>query len=69
MAERRRFTGNVSHELKTPLTVVSGYAEIIERGIARPEDVKQFAGRIYEEAQHMKSMVDELLTLSPSRRR
>lgn len=64
VAERRRFTGNVSHELKTPLTVVSGYAEIIERGIARPEDVKQFAGHIYEEAQHMKSMVDELLTLS-----
>lgn len=64
VAERRRFTGNVSHELKTPLTVISGYAEIIERGIARPEDVTQFAGHIYEEAQHMKSMVDELLTLS-----
>lgn len=63
-AERRRFTANVSHELKTPLTVISGYAELIDRGIARPEDVVKFAGYIHGEAQHMKSMVDELLTLS-----
>lgn len=63
-AERRRFTANVSHELKTPLTVISGYAEIIDRGIARPEDVQKFAGLIHGEAQRMKSLVDELLTLS-----
>lgn len=63
-AERRRFTANVSHELKTPLTVISGYAEIIDRGIARPEDVQKFAGLIHGEAQRMKTLVDELLTLS-----
>lgn len=63
-AERRRFTANVSHELKTPLTVISGYAELIDRGIARPEDVQKFAGLIHAEAQRMKSLVDELLTLS-----
>ncbi|MDO5042486.1 MAG: ATP-binding protein [Slackia sp.] len=63
-AERRRFTANVSHELKTPLTVISGYAELIDRGIARPEDVQKFAGLIHAEAQRMKTLVDELLTLS-----
>lgn len=63
-AERRRFTANVSHELKTPLTVVSGYAEIIEKGIAKPEDVQHCAGLIHLEAQHMRAMVDDLLTLS-----
>lgn len=63
-SERRRFTANVSHELKTPLTVISGYAEIIERGIARPEDVSKFSGLIHAEAQRMKGLVDELLTLS-----
>ena len=63
-AERRRFTANVSHELKTPLTVISGYAEIIDRGIARPEDVQRFVGLIHDEAQRMKVLVDELLTLS-----
>ncbi|MFR5000743.1 MAG: sensor histidine kinase, partial [Slackia sp.] len=63
-AERRRFTANVSHELKTPLTVISGYAELIDRGIARPEDVQKFAGLIHGEAQRMKTLVDELLTLS-----
>lgn len=63
-AERRRFTANVSHELKTPLTVVSGYAEIIEKGIAKPEDVQHCAGLIHLEAQHMRTMVDDLLTLS-----
>lgn len=62
--ERRRFTASVSHELKTPLTVVSGYSEIISKGIARPEDVQEFAGLIYNEAQHMKAMVDDLLVIS-----
>lgn len=41
---RREFTANVSHELKTPLTSISGYAEIIRDGVAKPEDVKPLCG-------------------------
>lgn len=63
-SERRKFTSNVSHELKTPLTVISGYAEIIRNGIARPEDIPKFTGFIHTEAQHMKTMVDDLLILN-----
>ena len=43
---RQEFTANVSHELKTPLHAISGYAELLESGLARPEDVKPFAGKI-----------------------
>ena len=50
---RRDFTANVSHELKTPLTSISGYAEIIRDGIAQEEDVQRFAGKIYEEANRL----------------
>ena len=49
---RREFTANVSHELKTPLTSISGYAELIETGMAKPADVPTFAARIHKEAQH-----------------
>jgi two-component system phosphate regulon sensor histidine kinase PhoR len=42
---RDEFTANASHELKTPLTSISGYAELIENGMAKPEDVKRFAGK------------------------
>ncbi len=61
---RREFTSNVTHELKTPLSSISGAAELIRDGIARPEDVSEFAGRIYDEAQHMTSLVNDILTLS-----
>ena len=47
---RREFSANVSHELKTPLTSISGYAEIIQGGLVKEEDIKGFAGRIYKEA-------------------
>ena len=48
---RQEFTANVSHELKTPLTSISGYAEMIEAGIVKEEDIKNFAGRIRKESQ------------------
>ena len=63
-AMRREFTANVSHELKTPLTSISGYAEIIKNGIAKEEDVTRFAGRIYEESQRMTTLVGDIIKLS-----
>ena len=61
---RREFTGNVSHEMKTPLQVIGGYAELIEQGAVAPGDVPRFAGLISEEAKAMRSLVDDVLTLS-----
>ena len=61
---RREFTANVSHELKTPLTSISGYAELIETGMARAEDIPTFAARIHKEAQRMIALVSDILQLS-----
>ena len=61
---RREFTANVSHELKTPLTSISGYAELIETGIAKPEDVPGFAQKIHVEASRMIQLVNDILQLS-----
>ncbi len=61
---RREFTANVSHELKTPLQAISGYAELIAHGIARAEDVETFAGNIYTEAQRMIRLVEDIIRLS-----
>lgn len=61
---RQEFTANVSHELKTPLTSISGYAELIETGIAKPEDVADFAGRIRREALRLLHLVNDILQLS-----
>ncbi len=61
---RREFTANVSHELKTPLTSISGYAEIIMNGIAKEEDVSRFAKNIYLEAQRMIALVEDIMELS-----
>lgn len=61
---RREFTANVSHELKTPLTSISGYAEIIRDGIAKPEDVKRFSGKIYDESQRLITLVQDIMNLS-----
>ena len=61
---RREFTANVSHELKTPLTSISGYAEIIRDGIAKPEDTVRFAGKIYDESQRLITLVSDIIKLS-----
>lgn len=61
---RQQFTANVTHELKTPLAAISGAAELIRDGIARPEDVANFAGRIYDESQRLTGLVNDILTLS-----
>ncbi|MBP5439364.1 MAG: histidine kinase [Fibrobacter sp.] len=61
---RDEFTANASHELKTPLTSISGYAELIENGMAKPEDVKLFAGKIHKEANRLLSIANDIMTLS-----
>ena len=62
--QRREFTANVSHELKTPLHSISGYAELMKSGLVRAEDVEGFAGRIYTEAQRLIRLVEDILRLS-----
>lgn len=61
---RREFTANVSHELKTPLTSISGMAEIIQNGFVRPEDIPGFAGDIYQESQRLIALVEDIIHLS-----
>ena len=61
---RQEFTANVSHELKTPLTSISGYAELIENGMAKQEDIPTFGHRIHKEAQRMITLVSDILQLS-----
>ena len=61
---RREFTANVSHELKTPLTSISGFAEIMMRGLVKVEDVTGFAEDIYNEAQRLISLVGDIIELS-----
>lgn len=61
---RREFTANVSHELKTPLTSISGYAEIMKNGLVQPEDMRRFSEKIYQEAQRLISLVGDIIKLS-----
>ena len=61
---RREFTANVSHELKTPLTSISGFAEIIRDGIAQPQDIQHFAGMICKESARLITLVNDILELS-----
>ena len=61
---RREFTANVSHELKTPLTSISGFAEIMKSGMVRPEDVPGMADSIYEEAARLITLVNDIIKLS-----
>lgn len=61
---RQEFTANVSHELKTPLQSISGYAELLKSGMVKEEDVQRFAERIYSESQRMITLVNDILELS-----
>ena len=61
---RKEFSANVSHELKTPLTSISGYAEIMRDGLVKSGDVPKFSDRIYKEAQRMLTLIDDIIQLS-----
>ena len=61
---RKEFSANVSHELKTPLTSISGYAEIMKNGLVKPEDMKVFSERIYNEASRLITLVEDIIKLS-----
>ena len=61
---RKEFSANVSHELKTPLTSISGYAEIMKNGMVRPADIPVFAERIYKEARRLITLVEDIIKLS-----
>lgn len=61
---RQDFTANVSHELKTPLTVISGYSELIENGMASPEDVTRFSHEIHKNATRLLNLINDILRLS-----
>lgn len=61
---RQEFTANVSHELKTPLTAISGYAELIESGMATTEDITQFASKIQKNAKRLLTLINDIIQLS-----
>lgn len=61
---RKEFSANVSHELKTPLTSISGYAEIMKNGMVRPQDMPAFSERIYKEARRLITLVEDIIKLS-----
>ncbi len=61
---RREFTANVSHELKTPLHTISGYAELLSGGMVKEEDIPKFSGQIYAEAKRMIALVEDIIKLS-----
>lgn len=61
---RQAFTANVSHELKTPLTAISGYSELIENGMVEEGDVEKFAGEIHKSADRLLTLINDILRLS-----
>ncbi len=61
---RKEFSANVSHELKTPLTSISGYAEIMKDGLVKPEDMQRFSNIIYKEASRLITLVEDIIKLS-----
>ena len=62
--QKKQFTANLSHELKTPLTSIAGYAELIETGIAKEEDIKPFASTIRKQALRLVSVSEDIIKLS-----
>ncbi len=61
---RREFTANVSHELKTPLHSILGSAELMEKGLVKPEDTMEFVGRIRREAERLVTLIEDIIRLS-----
>ena len=61
---RVEFTANVSHELKTPLTSISGYAELIESGMAQGDQAQRFAGEIHKSANRLLTLINDIIKLS-----
>ncbi len=61
---RQEFTANVSHELKTPLAVISGYSELIENGMAEEEDIPRFAREIHKSSSRLLTLIDDVIRLS-----
>ena len=61
---RREFSANVTHELKTPLTSILGYAELLKNDMVKVEDIYSFASRIYNEARNLINLVEDIIKLS-----
>ncbi len=61
---RKEFTANVSHELKTPLMSISGYAELMMNGMVPPDKVQDFSGRVYHESERLSNLVADIIQLS-----
>ena len=61
---RKEFSANVSHELKTPLTSISGFAELMQNNLVQPADIPVFAGKIYDEAQRLLTLVNDIIRIS-----
>lgn len=61
---RREFTSNVSHELKTPLTTIYGISDMLAGGIVKPEDIKEFSGKIKSEASRLITLIEDIINLS-----
>lgn len=61
---RQEFSANVSHEMKTPLQVIAGSAEMIAHGMVAPQDIQNFGSQIYRESQRLRALINDVLTLS-----
>lgn len=61
---RQEFSANVSHEMKTPLQVIAGSAEMIANGMVAPQDMQSFGSQMYRESQRLRALINDVLTLS-----